>query len=72
MAKLKSTTNSKIPLAALVYILLLSLATWYFFYATSVPLDSGATTVVVGIWTGIVWLTRWAWHKYTHREVARR
>lgn len=58
----ESSGTKKIPLASLALILVLSLATWWFFYAQSVPLDRGATAIVVGIWTAVVLLIRWMWH----------
>ena len=54
--------KAKIPVTLLSMILVLSLATWWFFYAVSMRLDSGATAVVVGLWIGIVMTGRWIWH----------
>jgi hypothetical protein len=53
--------NAKIPVVLVSPILILSLATWWFFYAMSLPLDSGATLAVVGMWTGIAIFARWIW-----------
>jgi len=43
--------------------LVLSLGTWCFFYAVAMPLDSGATAVVVGLWMVIVIAAQMIWHR---------
>ena len=57
----------RVSLVALVSILVLSLATWSFFYVQSMPLDSGSTLIVVGIWIVVVTLSRWIWQRLRKR-----
>ena len=65
----ENVSKRKIPVAALAAILVLSLATWWFFYAQSTPLDSVATGVVVGIWAGLVLTSRWLWQYIRDRKL---
>jgi small-conductance mechanosensitive channel len=46
-------------LSATFLVLLLSLATWYFFYMRSMPLSSGDIAVVVVLWLIVVIAARW-------------
>ena len=56
----RSQTRPK-PITSIGVILVLSLATWWYFYTISMPLDPGATLVVVGAWIAIVMLVRRIW-----------
>jgi protein-S-isoprenylcysteine O-methyltransferase Ste14 len=57
-------TRTKRVLPSLVVVLLLSLATWFFFQLESMRLDGPATTVVVGVWFLIVILVRTIWQHF--------
>jgi hypothetical protein len=46
-------------LSAAFLVLLLSLATWYFFYARSMPLTTGDIAVVVVFWLTVVVVGKW-------------
>jgi hypothetical protein len=50
-----------IPISPIAAILVLSLATWSYFYAMSMPLDPAGTVVVVGVWISVVLFIRWIW-----------
>ncbi|MGH7846404.1 MAG: toll/interleukin-1 receptor domain-containing protein [Candidatus Binatia bacterium] len=56
----RSQTRSN-PVSSIGVILVLSLVTWWYFYVVSMPLDPGATLVVVGAWVAIVMLGRRIW-----------
>ena len=56
----KTGASSK-PVATIVVIGLLSLATWYLFQAVSMPLAPSETTFVVGGWVIVVLLAKWLW-----------
>ncbi len=58
---------SKKPVAMILVIAVLSLATWYCFHLESMPLTSAETTVVVFIWAVIVLLSKWVWGRL-HRK----
>lgn len=58
----------KVPVASLAVILILSLATYWFFNARSMPLDKPSTAIVVGIWTAIVLSLRWLWNLILSRR----
>ena len=54
---------------AIVLIVLLSLATWIFFYwCHKIPLRADDTVIVVGFWGFVVLLGRWIWQRYTAKE----
>jgi uncharacterized membrane protein len=54
----KSSRTNKF-LVSLILVVLLSLASWTFFYMKQMPLASAETSVVVGFWLLIVFGTRW-------------
>ena len=56
-----NTGTFKKPVATIVVIGALSLATWYFFHMESMPLTSAETTLVVGSWVVVVLLAKWLW-----------
>ena len=59
---------SKKPVATILAVLALSLATWYFFDIKSVPLTTPETTFVVGVWVVVVLIAKGLWgrlHKKT-------
>lgn len=49
------------PVAMILVIAALSLATWYFFHIKSMPLTPAETTVVVFIWGAVVVAGKWLW-----------
>lgn len=51
---------SKKPVWTTLVVLVLSLATWLFFYFESMPLTSSDTAVVVGFWLFFALLVNWA------------
>ncbi len=55
------------PLVALIIVLLLSLATWSFFYVRQMTLTSAETGVVVGFWLLIVFSVRWILGRFVHK-----
>jgi hypothetical protein len=57
----------KTPVSVMVVILLLSLLAWVYFYLTSVPLNAGETTIVVGVVAITVFCVRWLWTKLRAR-----
>jgi len=63
--KLLAKTGA-LPLAFLV--LILSLATWYFFYIQSMPLTAGDTAVVVVFWIVMVIAGKWLLSRYSPRK----
>lgn len=67
-----NVTKRSIPVTSLAAILILSLATWWFFYAQSTPLDPVATGVVVGIWAAIILTGRWIWQLMRDRKGKRK
>jgi Na+/proline symporter len=54
---------SKRPVAMIVVIVVLSLATWYFFHLESMPLTPAETTFVVFIWVVVVLAGKWLWRR---------
>jgi amino acid transporter len=67
-----ASAKRKIPATPLAAILVLSLVTWWFFYAQSMPLDPGATAVVVGIWAAVVVSSRWIWQLVCKKQKRRK
>ena len=69
----RSQTRPK-PATSIGLIFVLSLATWGYFYVVSMPLDPGATLVVVGAWIAVVMLLRqiWAARAKSRENVRRR
>lgn len=63
--KLSAKTGT-LPLAFLV--LILSLATWYFFYLQSMPLTAGDTAVVVVFWIVVVVAGQWLLSRYLSQK----
>lgn len=57
----------KTPVSVLVVILLLSVLAWAYFYLTTVPLNAGETTIVVGVVAITVICVRWLWTKLRAR-----
>ncbi|MGD0931624.1 MAG: hypothetical protein ABR902_13320 [Candidatus Korobacteraceae bacterium] len=46
-------------LTAMILVVLLSLATWSYFYMYQMPLTPVETSVVVGFWLLVVFAVRW-------------
>lgn len=64
------TWDSNKPIRTMVLILVLSLATWLFFYSQSMPLTGSGTTVVVGIWFFVVLVVKAIWHRLHKKQKA--
>lgn len=59
MAEGSVPAKRKVPVASVAFILVLSLATYWFFNAQAMPLDKASIAVVVGFWTAAVLLVGW-------------
>jgi protein-S-isoprenylcysteine O-methyltransferase Ste14 len=59
--------RSKKPVASILVVVALSLATWYFFHLESMPLTPVDTTFVVGVWVVVVLIAKWLWGRF-HRN----
>ncbi len=46
-------------LTAMILVVLLSLATWSYFYIYQMPLTPAETSVIVGFWLLVVFAVRW-------------
>lgn len=66
-----SERAAKKPVAAILVILVLSLATWYFFQIESMPLTPAVTTFVVGFWVVLVLIARGIWTRFHKKRKAR-
>ena len=62
--------TGKKSVAAIVIILAMSLATWYFFQLESMPLTPAETTLVVGIWVVLVLIVRGIWARFHKKSKA--
>jgi hypothetical protein len=51
-------------LVPLIVVILLSLATWSYFYAKQMPLTPADTSFVVGCWLLVVFAVRWVVGKF--------
>ena len=55
-------------LAAAIIVVLLSLATWSYFYMYQMPLTPAETSVIVGFWLLVVFAVRWIFRRIVHRK----
>jgi hypothetical protein len=62
-----NASTFKKPVAIIVVIGALSLATWYFFYLEAMPLTPPETAFVVGGWVALVLVAKWLWGRL-HRK----
>lgn len=62
--------TSKKPVATILLVLVLSLATWYFFYLESMPLTAAETTFVVGGWAVLVLIAKGFWGRFHKKSKA--
>ena len=61
---------AKKSVAAILTILALSLATWYFFQVQSMPLTPLETSFVVGLWVVLVLIVRGIWARFHKKSKA--
>lgn len=62
-----SDVGARKPVATILVILVLSLATWYFFQLESMPLTTAETTFEVGFWVVLVLIAKGIWTRF-HRK----
>jgi hypothetical protein len=67
----QASKPSKDLLSSLVIVLVLSLATWFFFQQASMKLDPAGTMVVVGGWFLIVFLSKIIWSRVRWKKGAK-
>jgi drug/metabolite transporter (DMT)-like permease len=56
------------PVVLLIAVVLLSLATWSFFYVMQMPLTAVETSVIVGFWLLMAFSIRWVFGRLRHKK----